>query len=334
LTSIEGLAISIAPYELKPRARLNCQTGSAVRVGALLRVEKNGVFGFSDIHPWPELDDPPLARQLTLLRNGIQTRLTSRSLTMALEDQAAREQSKSAFAGLIVPQSHKLVTDLAEFDSKQLEQSLAAGFSTFKIKVGRDLKPEAEQIKQMFASVGKCRLRLDFNARAELKNVVDFCETLGPETLKRIQFLEDPLPWSNSEWSELRAKTSLSLALDLIDGGQFNDLSRLEALEFSWLVIKPAVQNPQAMTDFAREHGVRIAVTSYLDHPVGQMGAALEAARLGLGPDEVCGLLSQTAYESNEFSEALQTRGPALIPSRDHGIGFSELLKRQDWREL
>ena len=75
---------------------------SPTRRGALVRVGN----GFADVHPWPELGDAPLERQLTMLARGETTALTRRSLELARIDSDARARSVSLFAGLTIPLSH------------------------------------------------------------------------------------------------------------------------------------------------------------------------------------------------------------------------------------
>ena len=78
-------------------------------------------------------------------------------------------------------------------------------------------------------------------------------------------------------------------------------------------------------------------VTSYLDHPLGQVAAAYVAAQLWAQfPDrlETCGLLSHLVYQTNEFSEQLCVKEAILIPPEGTGFGFEETLYNQDWRDL
>src|SRR5262249_34567507 len=112
-------------YALSPRRR-----GALIRSGS----------GFADVHPWPELGDEPLERQLDLLRRGETTPLTRRSLELARIDGAARQRGVSLFAGLTIPKSHW---------------------------PGPDGPPEFDtaKIKSIDRIPKRVRLRIDFNAR-------------------------------------------------------------------------------------------------------------------------------------------------------------------------
>ena len=107
---------------------------------------------------------------------------------------------------------------------------------------------------------------------------------------------------------------------------------------FDVCVIKPAVQDvPDLITNSEVLQSKDICVTSYMDHPVGQMFAAFEASLLQTKlPDQVlvCGLLSQDCYEPNEFSKALNIKDNILEPVEGIGIGFDKLLSGLEWQPL
>ena len=78
-------------------------------------------------------------------------------------------------------------------------------------------------------------------------------------------------------------------------------------------------------------------VTSYMDHAIGQMYAAYEAAVLKAKyPDQVreCGLLTHTLFESDEFFEAIESKGPKLMAPGGSGLGFDDQLDRLSWKKL
>jgi O-succinylbenzoate synthase len=173
------------------------------------------------------------------------------------------------------------------------------------------------------------RVRLDANASFSADQFKEFAHSLNPSVRSTIEFIEDPTD-SPTEWRALRTELMLPFAFDR---GAWPE-NPTDA--FDWVVIKPAIQNPARVASQAKLYGINMCVTSYLDHPVGQMGAALEAARLVRQSMNVgtCGLLSHSAYEASDFSMALQTRGPELMPSSDIGIGFTDLLENLQWERL
>jgi len=295
------VTIWVHRYELVPRARLSARAAAGPRYGALLRVDD----GFADVHPWPELGDAPLDEQLSRLARGETTPLTARSLHFAALDAAARREGRSLFDGLTIPESH---------------WPAAAGeappaFDTVKVKMPGSDPPS------------RGRLRLDFNATLDAASFLRVAASLPRE---RIDFVEDPCPYDAAVWRELRAQTGLRLALDREFATEGVDV----------LVVKPAIQpvpgeqvaaggepNP-----FSSSLGdVSIVVTSYMDHPVGQLHAAA-AARSATNPR--CGLVTHVLFEPNAFSERLALDGARLVPPGGRGIGFEDLLEEADWTRL
>jgi o-succinylbenzoate synthase len=310
--------IRVHRYELVPRARLNARTAAGPRYGALLRVDD----GFADVHPWPELGDAPLGEQLARLARGETTPLTARSLHFAALDAAARREGRSLFEGLTIPESH---------------WPAAAGeappaFDTIKVKMpGSELPPRGG-------------LRLDFNATLDAASFLRIAATLPRE---RIDFVEDPCPYDGAVWRDLRAQTGLRLALDREVATEGVDV----------LVVKPALQRvpgeqvvgegvaasgerePGERRAASGERGetvgagaVSIVVTSYMDHPIGQLHAAAVAARYATNAR--CGLVTHLLYEANAFSERLALDGARLVPPGGRGIGFEDLLEGLAWSRL
>jgi o-succinylbenzoate synthase len=173
------------------------------------------------------------------------------------------------------------------------------GFDTVKLK-GNDRIPD------------HVRLRIDFNARLTAAEFVRIAETLPRE---RIDFIEEPCPYDASTWLDLRARTGLRLALDRMVAKEGVDV----------LVIKPAIQ-PIPNTD------AEVVVTSYMDHPIGQLCAAYAAATAGI--TTTCGLITHVLYESDPFIERMQIDGTRLVPPGGTGWGFDDLLENLPWRTL
>jgi O-succinylbenzoate synthase len=166
------------------------------------------------------------------------------------------------------------------------------GFDTIKIK---GLQPVPEHV----------RVRIDFNG------------TLSPEQFARLKlpanvdFVEDPCPYDPVAWGELRKR--VRLALDRFEG------------DADVLVHKPAIQ-----AAFPR-HG-DVVVTSYMDHPVGQYGAAYIAATNPVNAR--CGLFTHVLYEADAFLERVRSDGARLLPPGGTGIGFDDLLEQLSWTSI
>jgi len=159
------------------------------------------------------------------------------------------------------------------------------------------------------------RLRIDFNGTLTPEEFVQIASTLPRE---RIDFIEDPCPYDAATWTELRSRTGLRLALDR---GSVAGQRRGADI----LVIKPAIEEiPPTDSE--------IVVTSYMDHPIGQLCAAYAAATTGI--TTTCGLVTHVLYEPDPFIDLMQIDGARLIPPGGKGLGFDDLLERLPWRTL
>lgn len=263
------------------------------REGALLRI--NG--GHADCHPWPELGDLPLNKQLEKLARNETTPLTKRSLYFAALDREARAQNRSLFEGLTIPKSHYLLLKLGDVPPHSL----------VKIKMGRDASALLRFLKK-----SSCQVRLDFNAKLTEPEFKQFLDETA-EYHSRFDCIEDPFPYEESAW-----KRYANLACDARSEQAIGTAHTL--------VLKPAVQDHEPFRNLSQ----KLIVTSYLDHPLGQLSAAFIAAQLRV---DVCGLCSHLVYQTNEFSEQLP-QTTSLVPPPGTGFGFDELLKKLPWKKL
>jgi O-succinylbenzoate synthase len=161
------------------------------------------------------------------------------------------------------------------------------------------------------------RIRIDFNATLAPEELLRIAETLPNE---RIDFIEDPCPYDEETWNALRERTGLKFAFDQPKIG-----NRQPITGFDVLVHKPAVQ-PEW-----REHP-DVVVTSYMDHPIGQFGAAYMAATHRTNPR--CGLFTHVLYEPDAFVERISSDGARLLPPRGTGVGFDDLLEQLSWTSI
>jgi O-succinylbenzoate synthase len=181
---------------------------------------------------------------------------------------------------------------------------------------GSDPPPEFDtaKIKSIDRIPNRVRLRIDFNARLRPEEFMLIAEGLP---LDRIDFVEDPCPYDGGTWSALREQTRLRLALDRFYAEEGVDV----------LVVKPALQEILQTTK-------EIVITSYMDHPVGQFGAAYIAAANAERLSPRCGLFTHVLYERNAFIEMIRSDGARLLPPEGTGIGFDALLERLPWKRL
>jgi O-succinylbenzoate synthase len=249
--------------------------------------------GFADVHPWPELGDLPLDEQLSLLARGELTALTRASLGMAKADGDARKLGRSLFEGVTIPESH--------WPGIRPPR----GFDTVKLKDAAEI-PEG------------VRVRIDFNGRLTPGQYLQIARELPRD---RVDFIEDPTPYDPRTWRQLREEGGLPLAYDAPRSGE-----RLPAQAFDVLVHKPAVE-----VDFPSFDGP-VVVTSSMDHPVGQFGAAWVAATHR--SSSRCGLFTHVLYEPDPFLERIRADGARLLPPEGTGIGFDDLLENLAWTRL
>lgn len=171
------------------------------------------------------------------------------------------------------------------------------------------------KIKGVMRVPDDVRIRIDFNATLTPAEFLDVVETLPYE---RIDFIEDPCPYDAETWTRLRDVTGLRLALDRAAapaGGSYDVLIHKPALQAAW-----------------PEEECEIVVTSYMDHPVGQLGAAYVAASHRAAAR--CGLMTHVLYEPDAFIERMERNGARLLPPRGTGLGFDDLLESLPWKTL
>jgi O-succinylbenzoate synthase len=182
---------------------------------------------------------------------------------------------------------------------------------------GADPPPEFDTVKIKDATriPPDVRLRIDFNATLTADEFLRVAKTLPHD---RVDFVEDPCPYDPAVWSELRATSGLRLALDQ---------TAQPAGGFDVAIWKPALQ-----TDAPRADSV--VVTSYMDHPIGQFGAAFIAATNARWIDARCGLMTHVLYETNAFIERIRANGARLLAPEGTGVGFDDLLEHLDWKRL
>lgn len=320
--------IDLSCYELAAHVPLNCAAVHTCRAGALLKVLfEDGLIGYADCHPWVELGDAGLPEQLRLLNEGMLTPLTQRSLHFASLDAKARSEGVSLFSGLTTPRSHLLIPNLEQCDLSMIEGAVQCGFGCFKIKLGKHLTAELTKLKELLDMFPSMACRLDFNLKLSSDQFAYVLQEIAPWK-EQIEFYEDPFVFETRAWEALQ-KRGYSLACDHQSQHTFGFSSAAAVL-----VLKPAIQDHSG---FLTNLTQKLVVTSYLDHPLGQMTAAYVAALAQrAAPERVgtCGLLSHTVYQTNEFSAQLECHGPELIPPEGTGFGFDVLLAKQQWKLL
>lgn len=312
----------ISRYRLKACGFLNSISNRREFEGALIQIDG----GFGCIHPWPELGDPSLEKCLADLSGARRWPIVRRAIRCAEYDRASRVFDNSLFEEMEVPVSH---ATLAKANVAEIAAAVEAGFTIVKLKAGRDLAAESAFLEAMSADYPSLKWRLDFNESPTPAAVMEFLLGLAGKTREAIDFVEDPSPYSESSWKEIRKATRVNLAVDR-EAAPLSSAAQV-------MVVKPAVDEPFLLGEAALSHRQRVVVTSYMDHPLGQTFAAWEAARLGLqfpGLVAVCGLQTHHLFEPDAFTEALGPWSPEFKAPAGTGLGFDDLLDALPWTRL
>ena len=312
----------ISRYRLKARGLLNSISRRREFDGVLIQIDG----GFGCIHPWPELGDPPLEKCLVDLAGARRWPIVRRAIRCVELDRVARVFDHSLFEEMEVPESH---ASLAKGNVAEVALAVEAGFSTVKLKTGRDPAAEAKFLDDMAAEFPLLRWRLDFNESLTPETAAEFLLGLAEKTRAAIEFVEDPCPYSDSAWTGLHRATRVKLAVD-------REAAPLSAAA-QVMVIKPAIDEPFLLGEAAIQNQQRVVLTSYMDHPVGQTFAAWEAARLELqfpGLVGQCGLQTHHLFEPDAFSEMLGPWSPVFQVPEGKGLGFDDLLDALPWTRL
>jgi O-succinylbenzoate synthase len=179
--------------------------------------------------------------------------------------------------------------------------------------------------------------RLDFNQSINFELYRSFLEKLGRAFWPRIEFVEDPFPYDFERWQEANQWIPLAMDADFEKVKWAQVAMARSARPFEVLILKPARTDVNKFMKRADKHFLKVAVTSSLDHPVGNLHALWVACELKkFRPNQIldAGCLSHRVYRSNKFSNLIVTQGPYLGEIAGTGVGFNELLQSLPWVEL
>lgn len=321
------------PYTLRPGPD-PARAARSPRSGALVKFTfDNGSTGYADIHPWFEFGHPPLVDHLASIATDRPTALANLALRHARTDAAARRAGVSLFAGPPEVRSHALFTDWTNTPSKAFEQCASEGYSSAKLKIGKEPEREAAALNAM-ADL-PLRWRLDANASftTGCASIDAFLSRLKPSIRRNVEFLEDPCPYDPDTWTALSEREKIPLALDW-------ELPASSAAPWPGaqiLVIKPASQDAFPPALAAAHAGMEIVVTHSMDHPLGQAVALWTTMRLRQRHGDLVrdgGLQAAGLYEADDFTAQIGTEGPRVVPPPGTGFGFDALLDKLPWKIL
>ena len=313
-------SIHVWRYALKSKAALNAVSGRTEYEGALIRIGD----GFGCLHPWPELGDPGLEDLLVELRNdAVVSGLAKEAVSMSTLDARWRHRGESMLdeAEQDIPESH---ATLPECTVETVTEAVGRGFSVMKVKGRRDFPELAGRIDELSRHWPHLMWRIDFNEVLTRDETLEFAQGMTDHARKRIDFLEDPCPWKEEDWEEIRRVARLQLALD----------RRVcwPAPGADVLVLKPA-RGDVATSPWESK---RLVFTSNMDHPLGQCFAAWRAGQLVSSGStvDICGLQTHELFDPNEFSERLGPAKPRFTSPGGTGLGFDDLLEKLPWKRL
>lgn len=300
-------------------------TPSTLTVGALLRIAfKDGSVGYSDCHPWPAWGDKSIDQQLALLQQLKPTHLTRCSLEFARLDAEARSKKHSILKNQRIPSSRFLITHLLAMSPRDIDQIINQGHTHVKIKVGNHSSQEVAHLIRLF-SFSPLHLVLDFNEKLSQDNFEAFWRAIKP-LHEQIEMVEDPFHFDPDKWIEAQKRLTVDFACDRQAAA-----SRFWPEAAAYWVVKPAICSIENFEKIPRH---QLIVTTYLDHPVGQLAAAYVASQVDPTGVQMHGLITHHVYQPNAFSESLSKGGPDFTIPEGHGFGYDDVLSNLEWKHL
>ncbi len=311
-------------YSLTACGPLNAKAAEVCRKGALIKTDEGG---YGCIQPWPELGDACLEDELTALKAGLPLALGFCALECAKADAQARAAGVSLFEGLSIPHSHATLPACVSPSTVRMMDM--KGFTAGKIKASSNLVAAKERLTMLASMVPSWRWRLDFNESLNDNEALEFWRSL-PDFLKnKIDFIEDPCPFTLNGWERL-VDAGIPLALDV-----GSDVRRQPVITSDLPIIR--IVKPARETT-PKDLSQPPVFTTVMDHPVGQLWAAYQAANYYKDalPKEIplCGLCTHLLFEPDPFIDKLGGINTRLTPPGGTGLGFDEMLAALPWKEL
>jgi len=318
-------------YLLHPKNSLSAVADQTPREGILFKmVWPDQKIGYADLFPWPELGDPNVDQHLEELKKRHIPKLLEQTIWLGRKDAILRSQGKNALSDATRIKNHFLITDFTQVNESLLNEAKSAGFTTMKVKVGRDWKAETEWLNKILRSY-PFTCRLDFNSKGDLASLERMFSHLVPGLKQKIEFVEDPFPWDYDTWMDAAKIARLALDQEYVN---INWRELTKELPFRVIVIKPARQDLEEVTRFALLKNLKMVITSSMDHPVGVVHAVRVAAELKKQHSTQvleCGCLTMKSYKPNQFSTQMIVQGPYLSQVKGTGIGFDQVLDDISW---
>lgn len=307
----------ISPYSLRFRRAASWRKRDGdVSTGVLICVQNSqGLKGFS-----------------ACTYTDSQSLFFKQAVVHANEDLKMREENKSCqqiFSNFRLENNFFL-----DLNSDDYLQNIS-NFRYAKIKV-KGTVDESSRVRNLIQEFPHLAFRLDFNSQANNDQLEQFFRTWTDFDLKSLQYVEDPCVYDTQTWE--RWSRRLPLAFDaagfsreeLFHPSLFKD----KHTPFQFLILKPSWQEAGSWALWAVEKNLKITVTSAMDHPVGQVHALKEAARIDKkfpGVLQASGLRTGFLYQENAWANQIENETPYISFAQGLGIGFDELFQNEKW---
>lgn len=318
---------------LYPISQIGAVATTEPRSGALLKMEwPDKKVGYADIFPWPEFGDADIDTQLLALARGRISFLVEQAIWLGRKDAIMRSMGVNGLHGGTKIKNHFLITDFTTIADRHIADIKNAGFTTVKIKCGRNIHLEALFIQKLINQFA-LMVRVDFNSRLDFSNFQRFMGFFSQRDISKIEYIEDPFPYDTANWTE--ASKLVPLAVDF--EYENVDWSHIKSPPFKVIIIKPSRMDVDRAIGRCTTFNLKYSVTSSLDHPVGIVHAAIVAGELRKNYGTYfldSGCLSLRAYKSTEFNNKILVQGPYITQVTGLGIGFDDVLEGQDWQLL
>lgn len=306
-----SLKIDYTFYELSQKAALNRMDLSSVREGVLLRLDE-GRGGYAGLQCWPELGDPSLPECLESLRTGEPLPMVQRSLETA-----------ACFHGTTQAMTVQSHATLPKLTGTGVTEAIAAGFTTVKVKRGKDWMRMRKKTAAMMEAFPELRWRFDFNGALESPR--ELHQFLGSIPAEKVDFIEDPF----SDLPSAENWRGVPIGHDRI-------LPARLTLEQNYLIAKPALQSLPQVRELAGEHPARVIFTTYMDHPLGQWLAYRAAqnfyAEAAVSTPPLCGLVTHGLYTETAYHRGFGAPAPVLVQPSAQSL--AALLQQESWKPL
>ena len=222
---------------------------------SLLKLTDGTNFGIAPICTWPELGEPTVESIVERIfhSKGFKDRRISALFDIAMWD----------YIGLELPpyrynDSHQLVGSQNERSQILVDlQGKASG--RVKLKMGLNLEWETQNWIDGHLRNPELVWRIDFNHY--FKDIPSFLSwwNLLPKSIQfKIDFIEDPLPYDEVVWKNLKQMISARLAVDFCEGKTLVDKS------FDVLIVKPVRDSMSWVVKQAEKNSCSVVVTSNL----------------------------------------------------------------------